>query len=334
MHVAGARHFGLISLCFLLGAGCTNDDRDNAARWGNRPVAPAQPAGPMTGGLTGPQPAIDAAVPAAADPPSAQSTPRRYHVVILSIDGCRPDALEVAPAPNLLRFAAEGATATNAMTIAYSVTLPSHSSMLSGYDLEHHGVHWNAPQPELGFIKVPTIFSLARAAGFRTMMIMGKGKFLTLQVPETLDEIHEAGGDEDNITDQAIFQARKGNFDLMFIHFPNPDLTGHLHGWMSPAYLDKVAHIDVLFGRLMKALPPDATVIVTADHGGHDFGHGSDLEIDRRIPWMIKGPTTRKKLVVTRQFQTMDTAATALKVLGLQLPPEAQGQVVHEVFQH
>jgi hypothetical protein len=308
-------------LTLALGA-CAGDDGDpsplpTTAGWGNGAVA--DPQGPTRGDATAP--GVDAGGPSA-----------RRHVVILSIDGCRPDAFAAAKARNLMKFAADSARATKAFTIPLSLTLPSHSSMLSGYDMERHGVDWNVPDPERGYIKVPTIFAVAHKAGLRTIMIMGKGKFLTLQLPESLDEVHEVGGDEAGITDQAIFVARKRNFDLMFIHFPNPDLTGHMFGWMSNEYLTRVAAVDVLFGKLLEALPADTTLIVTADHGGHDLGHGADIDVDRHIPWMMKGPGIRKKLAFSRRVETMDTAATALRVLGLSLDPAAQGKVIEEVF--
>jgi predicted AlkP superfamily pyrophosphatase or phosphodiesterase len=258
--------------------------------------------------------------------------PDRHRVVVLSIDGCRDDALEAAGARTLIEFGARGARATRAFTIPLSLTLPSHSSMLSGYSLEAHGVDWNGPVPEKGYIKVPTIFKVAHAAGKRTVMVMGKDKFLTLMQPGTLDEIHELAGDEDAIIEQAIWVARKGNFDLMFVHLPNPDLTGHATGWMSEPYLARVAHIDQLFAQLRAALPPDATVIVTADHGGHDLGHGTDTDVDRHIPWMIDGPRIKKGLRLQRDVATTDTAATALHLLGLALGEGAEGQVVREVF--
>ena len=271
-------------------------------------------------------------------PPDAEAhappapLPDRHRVVVLSIDGCRPDALPAAGARALLDFGARGARATRAFTIPLSLTLPSHSSMLSGYSLEAHGVHWNVPKPELGYIKVPTIFKVAHAAGLRTIMVMGKDKFLTLMQPNTLDEIHELAGDEDAIVEQAVWVAGKGNFDLMFIHLPNPDIVGHASGWMSAPYLARVAHIDQLFAALLRALPADATVLVTADHGGHDLVHGTDTEVDRHIPWMIDGPRIRKGVTIDRDIATTDTAATALHLLGLAVGEGAEGRVVHEVF--
>ncbi|HEY0711859.1 MAG TPA: alkaline phosphatase family protein [Polyangia bacterium] len=302
--------------------GCVARDDDDFSDWPRtRPLGAAPPAG-VAPDTTGPDEA-----PPAPPPPTS-----RQHVVILSIDGCRPDALTLARTPNLVRFGAEGARASRAFTIPLSLTLPSHSSMLSGFDMERHGVTWNIADPLMGYIKVPTIFSVASEAGLRTVMIMGKGKFLTLQLPNTLDQVHEVGGDEEGITEQALFVIRGRKFDLMFIHFPNPDLVGHAQGWMSPPYLERVAKIDELFGRIVAVLPTNTTMIVTADHGGHDFGHGEDSDIDRRIPWMIRGPGIRRGLVFSRRIETMDTAATALKVLGLSLGPTAQGRPADEVF--
>ncbi|HEY0705356.1 MAG TPA: alkaline phosphatase family protein, partial [Polyangia bacterium] len=310
-------------MCALTAAGCVARDDDNDfSDW--RVTAPGvsvPPAGPPVDATNGTEP------PLPGKPP-----PARRHVIVLSIDGCRPDALTQARTPNLIRFGLEGARASRAFTIPLSLTLPSHSSMLSGYDMERHGVTWNHSDPLQGYIKVPTIFQVANNAGLRTIMIMGKGKFLTLQLPDTLDEVHEVGGDEEGITEQAIFVIRRRNFDLMFIHFPNPDLVGHAEGWMSAGYLARVAKIDELVGRMMAVLPTNTTMIVTADHGGHDFGHGEDIDIDRRIPWMIRGPGIRRGLVFSRRIETMDTAATALKVLGLGLDVGAQGRPVDEVF--
>jgi predicted AlkP superfamily pyrophosphatase or phosphodiesterase len=303
-----------ILACLVLGCGASGDGRECAR-------------GSWMGAI---DPGASACGLAVAAPTQAPG-PRR-HVVLLSIDGCRPDALAAAEARNLIRFGEEGTRAARALTIPLSLTLPSHSSMLSGYDLEHHQVTWNYPLPEYGYIKVPTIFARARAAGLRTVMVMGKDKFLTLLQPDSLDELHELAGDEDGIIDQAIFVARKARFDLMFIHLPNPDLTGHLEGWMSPPYLARLSHIDALFGQLLDALPSDATVLVTSDHGGHDYTHGEDTDIDRLIPWMIRGPGIRRGLVLEREILTMDSAATALRLLGLALDATAQGRVVDEAF--
>ena len=97
----------------VLALGCAPTPR--RTRWVAPPTARVEPVTPA----------------APATPPSVAR--RLYdHVVIVSFDGMRPDAMALADAPTLHRLRAEGAAAVNAQTVGDSSTLPSHSSMLSG----------------------------------------------------------------------------------------------------------------------------------------------------------------------------------------------------------
>jgi arylsulfatase A-like enzyme len=84
-------------------------------------------------------------------------------------------------------------------------------------------------------------------------------------------------------------------------------------------------------GRVLAVLPEGTTVIVTADHGGHDWNHGTTQAADMRIPWVAAGPHIRAH-VLTRSIVTTDTAATAAWVLGLSLSGGATGRPVLEAF--
>ena len=95
--------------------------------------------------------------------PPAPGPARAKHVVIISIDGLRPDAIEEAPAPTLLRLIREGAYCPKAETIRPSITLPSHTAMLTGLDYSRHGVSWN--NYRRGHIGHPTVFSVATQSG-------------------------------------------------------------------------------------------------------------------------------------------------------------------------
>ena len=65
---------------------------------------------------------------------------------------------------------------------------------------------------------------------------------------------------------------------------------------MSKEYLHAVHDSDRCLATILDALDAaelaDSTlVIVTDDHGGHGFHHsGSRVEIDRDIPWIVRGP--------------------------------------------
>ncbi|MBI3241070.1 MAG: alkaline phosphatase family protein, partial [Chloroflexi bacterium] len=120
--------------------------------------------------------------------PTATPTPLPpSKVVVISIDGLRPDGLLQANAPNIFALAKRGAYTWKAQTIFPPVTLPSHASMLTGYTPEGHGLTWNDNLPDRGAIAVPTILSIAREAGLRTVMITGKEKFRQLNAPGSTD---------------------------------------------------------------------------------------------------------------------------------------------------
>ena len=259
----------------------------------------------------------------------AAPTPPR--VVIFSIDGLRPDALLQAGAPAIAGLAARGASTWRAQTVMPSTTLPSHASMLSGYVPSAHGITWDDYRPENGPIAVPTVFSIARAAGLRTVLVAGKEKFRQLDVPGMVQRFDLCAGDDQEVATRAVGEAMAG-FDLMFVHLPQTDLTGHAQGWMSAAYLDAIAGADRAVGRVLAALPAGTTVIVTADHGGHDWSHGTTQAADMLIPWVVAGPRVAARTLTTRVVTT-DTAATAAWVLGLSLAGGATGRPVLEAFE-
>jgi predicted AlkP superfamily pyrophosphatase or phosphodiesterase len=178
------------------------------------------------------------------DSPSAPSeTPApaapRPSVVIISVDGLRPDAIDGAGAASILSVAQRGAFTWGARTVSPSETLPAHASMISGQPPEVHGMTWDDYEPGRGRIPVPTIFGIARSAGLRTAMVASKSKFFHFEVPGSLDALSITGAGDAAVADEAIARARQG-FDLMLVHFSDVDLAGHERGWMSRAYLDKV----------------------------------------------------------------------------------------------
>ena len=64
-------------------------------------------------------------------------------VVIVSIDGLRPDAVQQLNPPNLRALREKGAYTWQAQTITPSNTLPSHVSELTGYPPARHGITWD-----------------------------------------------------------------------------------------------------------------------------------------------------------------------------------------------
>ena len=287
--------------------------------------------------------ATPTATQTATPPATATSTPTltptpaplARRVLILSIDGLRPDAISLAPMPNLTSLMNRAAYTLSAQTVLPSATLPAHTSMLSGLCPSKHGVNWNDYLPENGYANVTDIFDIAHAAGLQTVMVVGKEKLRQIAEPASID-IFEYINDRDLVITEKLIANFPADFDLLLIHFPTADWMGHVYGWLSGEQLSVLYRADQALGNLLaeleaRGLRDETLIIVTADHGGHGTIHGSSLPEDMTIPWIAAGPGIQPTQLVT-PVHIMDTAATAAYALGLSIPAEWDGVPVYEAF--
>lgn len=288
---------------------------------------------------------------------AAESDSRARHVFIISIDQGGPAALERADMPVLDRLVAEGAHTWEAFTIVPSLTLPSHTSMLTGVGIQKHQIDWNDLVPEKGLVKVPTIFALARAQGLSTAMIVGKVKFRTLVLPRSVDRFVLPEKPDGATIAREFSTMLEGGFrpNLCFLHFADPDGQGHAHGVMSPEKMKALAETDAALGEIVAAIKKagilaSSVLIITADHGGHDRPatenearareglpyqpgtHGSSSPDDVTIPWVAWGYGVRPGFTITAPVVQYDTAATALWLLGVPRPEGFWGRPVTSAF--
>lgn len=277
--------------------------------------------------------------PPPSETPSPPATPtpafRARRVVILSIDGLRPDAITLAPMQHLLGLMQNGAYSLSAQTTYPSVTLSAHASMLTGMCPSKHGVNWNDYLPENGYAQGTDIFDVAHAAGLRTYMYVTKKKLGQLTEPSSLDNFVFVN-DRDTVLMGRLLDEFPQDFGLLFIHFAISDGMGHSYGWLSPQQLSTLYRADEALGQLLDELDTlglrsETLIIVTADHGGHDSTHGSNAPEDMTIPWIASGAGIQPKPLTTL-IHTMDTAATAAFALGLPIPYEWDGVPVYEAF--
>lgn len=264
------------------------------------------------------------------------------HVIVISIDGLRADAIERSGARTLPRLMREGAYSLEAKTILPSITLPSHTSMLTGATPEMHGVLWNDERIEqMGIIETPTMFAVARQAGYHTAAFFSKPKFQHLMAPGTLNYGQAPEGDGRwyaGYTTESVeryLDAHRPN--LMFVHIGEPDYAGHTIGWGSMVYRWAVRRADGAVERILRKADEalgagNYTVIVTADHGGHGRTHGTEAVQDVTIPWIAWGKGVEAGTVLPVGIRTFDTAATALGLLGLDLPAAHAGRPVRAAF--
>lgn len=110
-------------------------------------------------------------------PGAAAAQALAEHVVLVSVDGFRPDFYRDAtwPAPTIQHFAAEGAWAERVLSVFPSVTYPSHTAVVTGALPARSGIYYNSPFEtggqsgrwywEEAAILVPTLWDAVRSAG-------------------------------------------------------------------------------------------------------------------------------------------------------------------------
>lgn len=272
--------------------------------------------------------------------------PEVERVIIISVDGLRPDRALLADMPTLRGMLRAGAYTFWARTTAVSVTLPSHTSMVTGVIPGKHGIEWNRDLPlsEPVYPNVPTVMEMATRAGYVTAMVAGKSKFSALNKPGTITHVSvpvdEKGNNELVVAEVSkIIEEHKPH--LLFLHFPDVDTVGHRKGWGSAEQLAQIEQTDTQLAQIFAALDragvrESTVVILSADHGGAGLTHGAEDFRSRHIPWIATGPTVRKFFDLTQirplEVRTEDTCATACWLLGLPLPAYFDGKPIYEAF--
>jgi predicted AlkP superfamily pyrophosphatase or phosphodiesterase len=289
--------------------------------------------------------ALAAYAPAAQ--PTTRPIPQIDHVLIISIDGLRPDVLLRADAPRIHQLCHEGTFTFWARSTPASITLPTHVSMLTGVTPEKHAILWNGDLPlsQPVYPAVPTIFELAHRAGRTTAMVVGKSKFTVLDKPGTIDFKFiptAAKSDDAEVTSNALRILHAHQPELMFVHLPGVDNVGHASGWGTPEQLAAVASADHCIGQIvdeLRALDLNrrTLIIITADHGGAGRTHGAEDPRSRSIPWIAVGPGVRKDfdltLLAELNVEVYDTFATACAVLAIPIPERIDGKFTEAMLE-
>lgn len=283
--------------------------------------------------------------------------PRAEHVFVISFDQTAPANVDKADMPLFKSMAAEGAHTWEAYTIVPSLTLPSHVSMLTGVGIQKHQILWNEWDETRPKLAVPTIFRLAKDRGLTTALIAAKTKFKTFEQAGGLDVFQiPAEADAAGIGSAVAGLLKQRQPNLVFIHFADPDTTGHAFGVDSPEKMKALAGCDRALGVIRAAIAAagiadSSVVIMTADHGGHDRTaeenadrerrklpyqpgtHGSPDSADVTIPWIAWGKGVKPGFTITAPVVQYDTAATALWLLDVPLPEHFWGRPVASAFE-
>lgn len=253
-----------------------------------------------------------AEAPAAEERSAAKRVKPVESVLLISIDGLNPTALErLGPkkTPHLHRLMRQGASTLNARTmVEETVTLPNHTSMVTGRRVDAaeggHGIAWNKLRGKPGTVgeaadeQIDSIFSVVDEAGGSSAMFVQKKKFRLWKRswPKALDRVR-VDENSKRLVRALRKDLRERDREVRFLHLWSPDAAGHDHGFSSKRYRAAVRRADARVGEVMKTIKghPDVkgrtSVVLTSDHGGQGKKHGdTDVLANYRVPFIVRGP--------------------------------------------
>jgi predicted AlkP superfamily pyrophosphatase or phosphodiesterase len=269
------------------------------------------------------------------------------HIILIGCDGFGAYAVPDAKMPVLKKLMETGSWSLKARCVLPSSSADNWASMLMGAGPTEHGyTEWNSKVPEIPSATTtkygifPTIFSVIRdqKPAAKTAVIYSWGGIGPLVEKDAITFV-VPGGDagDDFCVDTAVRIIKKEKPFFTFIHVSEPDGVGHNIGHRTPAYYDTLQKVDVRIGKIVQAVKDagienETIIIVTADHGGINKGHGGKSLDEVQVPWVINGPGIKKDYEIKDVIITYDTAATIAWILGLKMPQSWRGRAVAESF--
>jgi predicted AlkP superfamily pyrophosphatase or phosphodiesterase len=255
---------------------------------------------------------------------AAAAEPARPKVLIIGIDGCRPDALLKAKTPHLQELIRNGAFSDKAQTCDRTISGPGWSSMLTGVWPEKHGVRDNKFEGA-NYKDYPHFFRRLKQArpNAVTLSIVN---WAPINERIILDTDFAAIAKRDvEVTAQAVKALRERDPDAVFVHFDEVDGAGHKHGFhptVAP-YMQAIERADEQVGKLLTAVRDRKTyaqenwlILVSTDHGGSGKSHGKNIPEHRTIFLVVSGPSAARGTIEPAPG-VVDVAATALVHLGV-----------------
>lgn len=251
----------------------------------------------------------------------AQDQALSKHVILISIDGFRPDFYleEKWPAPNLKLLAQEGTYALGVRSVFPSVTYPSHTTIITGAYPAEHGIYYNSPfEPdretgrwywESNLIQTETLWDAVRKSGKKSASLIwpvSVGAPIDYNIPEvwTLDKSYgRIQPMRDNETPKGLLEEMElavlGKMDTITFngdYLNREDRTGEMGAYLLEKYQPNLMTIH----------------LIATDHFQHEQGrnghkvHTALAAADRAIGKIIEAAERSKILDQTTFIITGD----------------------------
>jgi hypothetical protein len=221
-------------------------------------------------------------------------------VVVVLVDGMGWHLLPAlaADAPLLASVLAGDAGRLDELACTFPSTTPtSLASLMTGAAPGEHGIlgftvklpdsdrvlnhiFWRDDPPAAQWQPVPTWLERLQQAGVGAQAVLSAA-FLGSGLTEAVyrgARLHPANGDDDYA--QLVVDQLHAAPGLLYAYTADLDTAAHLFGIDSPEWHAAAVRVDALLTRLVEALPSDAALLITADHGGLNVPAHTRIDLD------------------------------------------------------
>ncbi|WP_045027534.1 alkaline phosphatase family protein [Draconibacterium sediminis] len=254
---------------------------------------------------------------------------REKKVLIIGIDGCRPDVLKEAQTPAINKLIGNGAYSFSAKTDPISSSGICWTGMLTGVWHEKHNVVSNSyKNPNIG--EYPHLFRRIKEFNpeLKTYSIVNWNPIhKILQKGEA--DIEESYSPDRKVTKRVVEVLSKEDPDVVFVQLDDVDHAGHTYDYLfeSPKYVKAIQKADKQIGKMVQTIAKrntikneDWLIIVSTDHGGSNFTHGKDIPEHTTIFYIASGNATQKGEI--DDVNVVDVCVTTLAHMGVKIAPE------------
>ena len=255
------------------------------------------------------------------------------HVVLIGVDGMGAGYISPTEMPTLASLMTTGSYSLHARSVLPSSSADNWASMFMGASPELHGYTvWDSKTPEIPsrvldqYGLFPSIFGILHEQQPKADIGVfydwaGIGYLFPKQAVTTVG----VGKDDSEVVEQAVRYIKSNKPTLTLAYFDAPDGAGHSIGWGTSAYSDALKQTDQHIAQILAAIQDagisgSTIVIISADHGGINKGHGGKTLKEMEIPWFIAGPRVKRGNEIKSSIMTYDTAATIAYLLHLKAP--------------
>ncbi len=250
-------------------------------------------------------------------------------VILISIDGMRPDGLQQCKNPYVKELEKICTYTYAARSMEPSVTFPCHFSMTHSVTPQRHGILSNTYVPQVR--PVEGIFEKIKNYGGVCAMFYGWEPLRDIALPGTLKfatyiNAYMKESCDTVLTDEAIRVIRENKPDFAFLYMVETDEKGgHDNGWMSEAYLERISIAIDNVKRMIDTFGDEYSIIIMADHGGHDRSHGTTCKEDMTIPLFFYGSEFSAAKEIEKEISLLDIAPTIANIMGIAPDAEWEG---------